>query len=110
LVEAYLGLVPREWSSSEVQRRGRITKAGNARMRWLLVEAAWRVATHKGRPETRALREGAARIARRRGTRVAVVALARKLAGILYAMWRDGSSYDPARLVGRQGASATKAA
>jgi transposase len=44
-VEAYLGLVPREWSASEVQRRGRITQAGNRRMRWLLV--AWRVATHE---------------------------------------------------------------
>jgi hypothetical protein len=81
--------VPREWSSSEVQRRGRITKAGNSRMRWLLVEAAWRVATHKKRPETVALREWADRIARRRGMRVAVVGLARKLGGILYAMWRD---------------------
>ena len=40
-VEAYLGLVPREWSSSEVQRRGHITKAGNSRTRWLLVETAW---------------------------------------------------------------------
>jgi len=35
-VEAYLGLVPRELSSGESQRRGRITKAGNRRMRWLL--------------------------------------------------------------------------
>ena len=99
-VEAYLGLVPREWSSSEVQRRGHITKAGNSRMRWLLVEAAWRVATHRKRPETQALREWTERIARRRGQRVAVVALARKLSGILYAMWRDGSAYDPARLKG----------
>ncbi len=97
-VEAYLGLVPREWSSSEVQRRGHITKAGNSRMRWLLVEAAWRLATHRKRPETEALREWAERIARRRGQRVAVVALARKLAGILYAMWRDGSAYEPAKL------------
>ena len=99
-VEAYLGLVPREWSSSEVHRRGHITKAGNSRMRWLLVEAAWRVATHKKRPETQALREWTERIARRRGLRVAVVALARKLSGILYAMWRDGSAYDPAKLNG----------
>jgi transposase len=99
-VEAYLGLVPREWSSSEVQRRGHITKAGNSRMRWLLVEAAWRVATHKKRSETQALREWTERIARRRGLRVAVVALARKLSGILYAMWRDGSAYDPAKLKG----------
>jgi transposase len=108
-VEAYLGLVPREWSSSEVQRRGRITKAGNSRMRWLLVEAAWRVATHKTNPETQPLREWVERIARRRGMRVAVVALARKVAGILYAMWRDGSAYDAAKLAG-QGTSATKAA
>ena len=40
-VEAYLGLVPRELSSGEKQCRGRITKAGNGRARWLLVEAAW---------------------------------------------------------------------
>jgi len=99
-VEAYLGLVPREWSSSEVQRRGHITKAGNSRMRWLLVEAAWRVATHRKRAETQALREWTERIARRRGQRIAVVALARKLSGILYAMWRDGSAYDPAKLKG----------
>jgi len=99
-VEAYLGLVPQEWSSSEVQRRGHITKAGNSRMRWLLVEAAWRLATHKKRPETQALREWAERIARRRGQRVAMVALARKLSGILYAMLRDGSAYDPAKLKG----------
>lgn len=39
-VEAYLGLVPRETSSGEQQHRGAITKAGNARVRWLLVEAA----------------------------------------------------------------------
>jgi transposase len=99
-VEAYLGLVPREWSSSEVQRRGHITKAGNSRLRWLLVEAAWRIATHRKKPETQALQEWADRIARRRGKRVAIVALARKLSGILYAMWRDGSAYDPAKLKG----------
>jgi transposase len=108
--EAYLGLVPREWSSSEVQRRGRITKAGNARMRWLLVEAAWRVATHKKRPDTLALRGWADRIARRRGKRVAIVALARKLSGILYAMWRDGTVYDPANLGGVQKGRAEEAA
>src|SRR5262245_58204384 len=32
-LEAYFGLIPCEWSSGEAQRRGRITKAGNARMR-----------------------------------------------------------------------------
>jgi transposase len=49
----------------------------------------------------------------REGLRVStgtMVALARKLSGILYAMWRDGSAYDPAKLGGAQGTSATKAA
>ena len=41
--EAFLGLVPGERSSGEKRRIGRITKAGNARVRCLLVEAGWRV-------------------------------------------------------------------
>jgi transposase len=92
--EAYLGLVPRELSSGETQRRGRITKAGPSRMRRLLVQAA--VSTLR-RPDPRSapLREWAMRIAVRRGKKVAVVALARRLAGILYAMLRDGTPYEP---------------
>jgi hypothetical protein len=39
------------------------------------------------------LRAWAAAIARRRGRRVAAVALARKLAGILYAIWRDETEF-----------------
>jgi len=93
-VEAYLGLVPSERSSGERQRRGRITKAGNTRMRWLLVEAAWRV-LRSPRADAAPLRAWAERIALRRGQRIAVVALARRLAGVLYAMWRDGTSYAP---------------
>jgi transposase len=38
---AYLGLVPSERSSGDIQRRGPITKAGNSHVRRLLVEAAW---------------------------------------------------------------------
>jgi transposase len=91
--EAFLGLVPGERSSGEKRRIGRITKAGNPRVRYLLVEAGWRILRSKS-PETAALREWALRIAARRGTRVAVVALARRLAGILFAMWRDGRAYD----------------
>jgi transposase len=37
--EAYLGLVPREYSSGDTQRRGPITKAGHSRVRWLLIQA-----------------------------------------------------------------------
>jgi transposase len=96
-VRAYLGLVPREMSSGEQRLRGRITKAGNTRLRSLLVEAAWGVLRYD-QASTRALRDWALRIAARRGKRIAAVALARKLAGILYAMWRDGSDFgQPAR-------------
>src|SRR5207244_10205685 len=38
---AYLGLVPREYSSGESQRRGALTKAGNSHARRALVAAAW---------------------------------------------------------------------
>ena len=96
-LEAYLGVVPSERSSGEKRQLGRITKAGNGRMRWLLVEAAWRVLRSKS-PETAALRAWALAIARRRGKRIAAVALARRLAGVLYAMWRDGVPYDAQRI------------
>ena len=97
-VAAYLGFVPTEHSSGEKQRRGAITKAGSPRMRWLLVEAAWSV-LRSTRPDTADLRAWAERIAVRRGRRTAVVALARRLAGILYAMWRDGTAYGERKLV-----------
>jgi transposase len=92
-VEAYLGLVPRELSSGEKQRRGRITKTGNGRTRYLLVEAAWTVMRSRD-PQLASLRAWVDRLASRRGRRVAVVALARKLAGVLYAMMRDGTEFD----------------
>ena len=91
-VRAHLGLVPRELSSGEKQQRGRTTKAGNRRMRALLVEASWQLLRSR-RANTEALRAWAHRIAIRRGKRIAAVALARKLAGILFAMWRDGTDF-----------------
>jgi transposase len=95
-VEAYLGLVPRELSSGETQRRGRITKAGSSRVRWLLIQAAVSMLRLRD-PRTATLREGAGRIAARRGKGIAVVALARRLAGILFALLRDGTVYEPRR-------------
>jgi len=91
-VESYLGLVPSEMSSSGRQRRGSITKAGSGAMRWLLVQAGWSLwRTRPGEPMV----QWAHRIAERRGRWVAIVALARKLAGIMFAMWRDGTAYAP---------------
>jgi transposase len=91
--EAFIGLVPGERSSGEKRRIGRITKTGNARVRYLLVEAGWRILrSHDA--DTAALRAWALNIAERRGKRIAVVALARRLAGIVFAMWRDHRPFD----------------
>lgn len=100
-VMAYLGLVPSERSSGERQHRGRITKAGSPRVRWLLVEAAWRILRYPSAEGT-TLQSWAKRIAVRRGTKIAVVALARRLAGVLYVMWRDGTDYSAARVRTRE--------
>lgn len=91
-LEAYLGLTPGEDSSSERERRTGITKAGPPRVRWALVQASWSL--WRTRPLDRNV-VWAQEIAKRRSKRVAIVALARKLAGILFAMWRDGADYDP---------------
>ncbi len=53
-VEAYLGLVPREFSSGDSQRRGPITKAGPGRARWLLIQAAVSILRRRP-PEAEAL-------------------------------------------------------
>jgi transposase len=93
-VESYLGLVPGEHSSSERQRRTSITKAGPPALRWCLVQAAW--AARRARRQD-PMHRWAEAIEQRRGRRVAVLALARKLVGILYAIWRDGTVYEPQR-------------
>ena len=96
-VESYLGLVPGESSSSERQQRLSITKAGPRALRWVLVQAAWALRTRSRKPEAIPLQLWAERIEQRRGKRTAIVALARKLAGILFAIWRNGSVYDGSR-------------
>jgi transposase len=94
-VQSYLGLVPGEDSSSERQRRTSITKAGPAALRWTLVQAAWSARRSRGAGQP--VLAWATEVEKRRGKRVAIVALARKLAGILFAIWRDGTTYDRSR-------------
>ena len=96
-LERYVGLIPREWSSSEKRLKLGITKRGDSFVRWLLVEASWSIMTSR-RPDTFELRSWAEKIAGRRKRKVAVVALARRLAGILYAMLRDNKPFDPTRI------------
>jgi transposase len=96
-VESYIGLVPGEKSSSDVQQRLSITKAGSPALRWALVEAAWSLRLCCRSADGRPLQLWALEVEKRRGKRIATVALARKLAGILYALWRDGTTYDSRR-------------
>jgi transposase len=93
-VSAYLGLVPGEYSSGERSRKGTITKAGPAMPRYLLVQAAWTL-WRCGR-RAPALRAWVEQLAARRGRRIAVTALARRLSRILYALWRDHTVFRPA--------------
>jgi transposase len=89
---AFLGLVPSEDSSAERRHRGSITKVGPQELRALLVQASWSI-WRSTSPGAAALRLWAQALAARRGRRIAIVAVARRLSRILYAMWRDGTEF-----------------
>jgi transposase len=89
---AFLGVVPSEDSSADRQHKGHITKAGPRTLRADLVQACWVI--WRGRSAAGAeLRAWAHALAARRGRRVAIIALARRLTRILFAMWRDGTDF-----------------
>ncbi len=81
---AYIGLVPRLSESADKRRMGRITKQGSSHLRWILVQDAW-VAVGKS-PE---LRRRYSNISRRRGSQIAVVAIARMLVEIAFHVLRE---------------------
>lgn len=106
---AFLGLVPSEHSSGQKQRRGGITKTGNGHVRRILVEAAWayrhhpgissrqrKLLTHQPAAVADVCRKADLRLTRRyrrleaRGKRsqVAMTAIARELAGFVWAIAR----------------------
>lgn len=84
-VSAYVGLVPRQYQSGELDRRGRITRRGPALLRKLLVECAWVMLRYNrwARAVYLRLSRGKAR------KKQAIVALARKLLVRCWAMLRD---------------------
>jgi transposase len=95
-VASYLGLNPREHSSGGGQHLGSISKQGNPMMRSLLVEAG-----HTAARLDAELRQDYQRLKMRRGSGVAKVAIARKLAVRMYWMLRSPANY--AQLVRMQG-------
>ncbi|HMA95098.1 MAG TPA: IS110 family transposase [Polyangiaceae bacterium] len=98
-VESYIGLVPSEKSSGGKQRIGAISKSGNRYLRALLVQAAWTIL--RSRDAGNPLYLWVKQLVERRGKQIAVVALARRLVGVLWAMWRDGTVYDTEYLAKR---------
>jgi len=89
---AWLGLTPRERSTGGKQRLGRISKAGNERLRQLLVVGATAVirVARPGRPSSSAWLLG---LLARKPKKLAAVALANKVARIIWAMMARGEAY-----------------
>ena len=90
-VGAYMGLTPRRYQSGEVDRKGRISKCGDAMARSYLYEAANIILTRVGRWSK--LKAWGMRIMKRSGAKKAKVAMARKLAVIMHRMWMDGTAF-----------------
>ncbi|RWF81013.1 MAG: IS110 family transposase [Mesorhizobium sp.] len=89
-VGPWVGLTPSRQQSGERDVTGGITKAGDAHLRRALCQAAT-VMMNRGRGSW--LRTWASRVAKRRGTKRAMVALARRIGVILHRMWLDGGNF-----------------
>ncbi len=94
---SYCGLVPSVHSSGERADYGHITREGRSEVRHLAVQSAQVILRSKN-SESQPLRKWHERLAKRRGFKTAVVALARKLTEIIFYVLRDRRPYD-ARLL-----------
>jgi transposase len=87
-VVAYAGLAPARRESAGKAKDLGITKEGSRLLRWALVEAAWRLVRQSLRWQ-----HAFAGLHRRRGKKKAIVAIARRLLGVMVAVWRKGEKY-----------------
>jgi len=95
---SYLGLTPGENTTGGKQRFTGITHAGKAQIRTLLIQACWsHVRTSPDSPLARRYH----RLTMTKPKQVAIVATARRLACILFAMLRDSTPYNPSLGVSR---------
>ena len=90
-VGAVLGLTPAKYQSGESDWSGRISRCGDEMMRVMLYEAAQVMLTRTNKWSW--LKAWAMQIARRRGKKKAIVALARRLAVIMHRIWVDGTVF-----------------
>jgi transposase len=89
---AWLGLTPKEHSTGGKQRLGRISKAGNERLRQLLVVGATSV-VRCAKPGSRSASAWLLQLLERKPRKLAAVALANKNARIIWAMMSRGEAY-----------------
>jgi transposase len=90
-VGAVFGLTPCKYQSGEIDRSGGISRCGDEMMRAMLYEAAHIMLVRSTKWSW--LKAWAMKIARHRGLKKAIVALARRLAVILHRIWVDGSEF-----------------
>lgn len=90
-VGAHLGLTPKKYASGEVDRNSGISKCGDVAMRSTLYQASLALLTRS--TKNSAIRAWGLAVAKRRGLRRAVVAVARKLAIVMHRVWADGTEY-----------------
>jgi transposase len=90
-VAAHFGLTPRRFQSGEVDNTGHISKAGDPDVRSALYVAAHSLVVRSA--EWSSLKAWGMRLAKTKGHRCAMIAVARKLAVILHRMWRDGTDF-----------------
>jgi transposase len=99
-VGASFGLTPSKYQSGEINRSGSISKCGDDMMRAMLYETAHIVLVRTTKWSW--LKAWAMKIAKTRGMKKAIVALARRLAVVMHRMWMDGTEFQWTR----QGAAA----
>lgn len=102
---SYLGLTPREHSSGQRRRLGRISKQGDSYLRTLLVHGARSVLwAGKSKDGTDRLYIWGQEVQSRRGHNKAAVAMANKLARVVWAVWKRGGHYRPRSVDPKTGA------
>lgn len=97
-VANYGALTPTIYQSGSVTRLGRINRDGRQEVRRVLLQCAHTIARMKPSPAVRPLKEFYERIAKRRGKKIALVALSRKLLTTAYGVMKSGEPYDPRKL------------
>jgi len=97
-VGAVFGLTPSKYQSGEIDRTGAISRCGDEMMRVMLYEAAQSMLYSR---KWSWLKAWAMQIARRRGIKKAIVALARRLAVVMHRIWVDGTEFRWTKARGR---------